>query len=150
MKIRTALFFVLLLIANGLCFANRDENMEPADGFFLPGGDAAAGQKAFTALKCNTCHWVQNNMELNPPVVQKAGPMLGEKQAGYAAGWIANSIVSPSHTIALDSDGEAEGNELSRMGDFSESMTVRQMINIVAYIKSLGEKNVSKNDSYES
>ncbi len=144
MKIKIGLFLVLILIASGLCFANRDENMEPGDGFFLPKGNPAAGQKAFTELKCNTCHWVENNIDLKPPVAQKAGPMLGDKQANYSAGWIANSIVSPSHTIARNFDGEFEAGELSRMGDFSEVMTVRQMIDIVAYIKSLGKQEVPK------
>lgn len=140
MKIKIVLFLTLLLIVSSLCFANRDENMEPAEGFFLPKGNSAAGQKAFTELKCNTCHWVQNNIDLKPPVAEKAGPMLGYKQAKYSSGWIANSIVSPSHTIARNFDGEFEERELSRMGDFSEIMTVRQMMDIVAYIKSLGKQ----------
>ncbi len=140
MKIKTGLFLILLLIASGLCLASRDENMEPADGFFLQKGNPAAGQKAFTELKCNACHWVENDAGLNPPVVEKAGPMLGAQQADYSAGWIANSIISPSHTIAPNFEGKYEKGELSRMGDFSETMTVRQMIDIAAYIKSLGGK----------
>ena len=140
MKIKAGLFLFLLLSASALSFADRDENMEPAEGFFLQKGDPAAGQKAFEVLKCNTCHWVQNNENLNPPIVQKAGPMIGSKQADYEAGWIANSIVSPSHTIAPNFQGEYEESQLSRMGDFSETMTVRQMMDIVAYIKSLGDK----------
>lgn len=141
MKFKTALFLAAFLMVSGVCFGiNRDEKMQPADGFFLPQGDPAAGEKAFSELKCNSCHWVQNNVDLNPPVAEKLGPVLGKKQAGYAAGWIANSIISPSHTIAAGTDGQAEGSDLSLMGDFTEEMTVRQMIDIVAYIKSLGEK----------
>ena len=137
-------YFLLMLLATLFCqtaFAeiNRDKDMEPANGFFLPQGDAISGKKAFEDLRCNSCHWVQNEISLSAPVADKAGPMLGVKQAGYASGWIANSIVSPSHTIAYGSNGQAEGSDLSRMGDFTETMTVRQMINIVAYIKSLGD-----------
>lgn len=140
MKIKTGLFLFSLLIISSLSFANRDENMQPADGLFIPYGDPVAGEKAFTELKCTSCHWVQNKANLNPPVAEKIGPVLGKKQAGYAAGWIANSIISPSHTIAVDSNGESDGSELSRMGDFTETMTVRQMIDIVAYIKSLDKE----------
>ncbi len=139
MKVKAGLFFMMILIVCGLCYANRDENMEPAEGFFLPKGNPAAGLKAFTELKCSACHWVENNIDLDPPVSEKAGPMLGHKQAEYSAGWIANSIVSPSHTIAANFDGEIEESDLSRMGDYSEIMTIRQMIDIVAYIKSLGD-----------
>lgn len=133
---------LLLILAPALTlFANRDENMEPAEGFFLQKGDVAAGEKAFADLKCTACHWVANNTDLKPPVAQKWGPMLGYKQAGYAEGWIANSIVSPSHTISRNFEGKYEDEELSRMGDFTEVMTVRQMIDLVAYIKSLGSEN---------
>ena len=150
MKIKISLLlFSLLLIAGTLSFANRDENMEPAEGFFLQKGNPVAGQKAFAELKCSSCHWVQNNVDLDTPVAAKLGPMLGSKQGGYPPGWIANSIVSPSHTIARNFEGEYEKGELSRMGDFSETMTVRQMMDLVAYIKSLGEKESSMSTSDE-
>ena len=150
MKIKTGLFlFLLLLIAGAHCFANRDENMEPAEGFFLPGGNPAAGQKAFADLKCFTCHQVEKSAEFLGPASKK-GPVLGGKQADYPSGWIANSIVSPAHTLVPDSYAEVETDELPEMNDFTEKMTVRQMIDIVAYIKSLGEKIGSRNGSDES
>ena len=131
---------MIFCFTNSLVFANRDEGMTPADGFFLPQGNAQAGERAFARLKCNSCHWVQNNIDLNVPVAEKVGPMLGSKQAGYSPGWIANSIVSPSHTIAINSGGEAEGSELSRMGDFRDTMTVRELTDIVTYIQSLDDE----------
>ena len=145
MKIKKAvLFLAVLLLSSGLCFANRDENMEPAKGFFLPKGDAAAGKKAFMDLKCFTCHQVENSSGFNHPLAAKPGPVLGKKQADYANGWIANSIVSPSHTIAFDSSAAAEDAQLSPMGDFTETMTVRQMIDLVAYIRSLGGEKLAE------
>ncbi|MBI3312829.1 MAG: cytochrome c [Candidatus Omnitrophica bacterium] len=135
-------FFLFILIFSGSGFAaiDRDEGMAPADGFFLPEGDGVRGKKAFMDLKCTSCHWVQNELNLSAPVAEKSGPILGTKQAAYAPGWIANSITSPSHTIGFDTDGQADESDLSRMGDFTETMTVRQMIDLVAYIKSLGEE----------
>ena len=135
---RTLSAGVLLLAFALSAYSNKDEGMTPANGFFLPQGDAAAGKKAFANLKCTACHWVQNEADLNVPAAEKPGPLLGPKQAGYSPGWIANSIVSPSHTIAWDSNGEAENSELSRMGDFKDTMTVRQLIDLVAYVRSLG------------
>ena len=144
MKIRIfCLAAVLGLTLIPLSHADRDEGMTPAEGFFLPKGNPEAGKKAFVRLKCTSCHWVQNEMDLSQPVTAKAGPMLGDQQARYSAGWITNSIVSPSHTIALDSNGKAENSELSRMGDFTEVMTVRQLIDIVAYIQSLDDRKNS-------
>lgn len=139
MKIRHALFILAALsIPAGILLGNRDDNMEPARAFFLQKGNAEAGKKAFADLKCFACHQVQGAKEFPAPPAAKPGPVLSKKQAGYAAGWIANSIVSPSHTIALNSEGTAEGSDLSRMGDFTDTMTVRQMMDLVAYIQSLG------------
>lgn len=134
---RTFLIAIILCLTSPLAFANRDDGMMPAESFFLPEGDAKAGKEAFERLRCNSCHWVRNRLDLSPPVADKPGPILTPKQADYSIGWLANSIISPSHTIALDSKGEAEGSELSRMGNFAETMTVREMIDIVAFIRSL-------------
>ncbi|MBI3317074.1 MAG: c-type cytochrome [Candidatus Omnitrophica bacterium] len=131
------IIFLSVFFAASSSLAGNDEGLVPADGFFLPNGNAKAGKAAFNQLKCNACHWVENDLELPPPVSDQEGPFIGRKQAAYAAGWLANSIVSPSHVIARDSDGRSEGSDLSRMGDMTETMTVRQLIDIVAYIRSL-------------
>ncbi len=144
MKIKAGLLLFFLMASGGVCFANRDENMEPARAFFLPKGNVEAGKKTYSDLKCYICHQVENETAFPAPSVQKPGPVIGKKQAGYASGWIANSIVSPSHTIALNSNGEDEKSGLSLMGDFSEGMTVRQLIDLTAYIKSEGGKGSSK------
>lgn len=141
MRIRIfILVFFLSICQFSVSYADRDAGLTPADGFFLPEGNAKAGQSAFARLKCSACHWVQNETELEVPVAEKAGPILGAKQANYAPGWIANSIVSPSHTIAIDSRGESDGSELSRMGDFRDTMTVRELIDLVSYIRSLSQQ----------
>lgn len=127
-----------ILVCQGICFASRDEGLEPAKYLFIPKGDVEQGKKAFVALKCTACHQTADHASATPPVAAKSGPTLGMTQAEYPAGWIANSIISPSHTIAVDSDGQSEGGKLSRMPDFTDVMTVRQLIDIIAYIKSQG------------
>ena len=146
---RRTISFILILFLGwmGYLFADRDNNMVPADGFFLPKGNAEAGRQAFLHMKCSSCHWVANDMQVPDPVTAKAGPMLGPKQAAYAPGWIANSIVSPSHTIARGSEGKAEGGELSRMADFTQTMTVRELIDLVAYIQSLKQDQPVKSSN---
>lgn len=143
MSTRMLLILILLSLISSAAFASRDEGMIPSNGFFLSQGSSKAGQMAFSRLKCDSCHWVQNGFDFKAPVTDKAGPVLGSKQAAYSPGWIANSIVSPSHTIALNSNGESEGSELSRMGDFKDSMTVRELMDIVSYLRSLGDQGSS-------
>lgn len=145
MRRTISLILILFLGWIGYLFAGRDEGMAPADGFFLPKGSAEDGRKAFNHLKCSACHWAANDMQVPDPITAKAGPMLGPKQAAYAPGWIANSIVSPSHTIARNSEpGKTEGGELSRMPDFSQTMTVRELIDLIAYIQSLKQAQPAK------
>lgn len=141
MKIKIGLTVMTLCLVSTLVFANRDEGMMPAEGFFLQQGDPQAGEAAFARLRCDACHWVRNNMNLQAPVADKIGPLLGPKQAGYEAGWIANSIVTPSHTIAIRSNGEADESELSRMGDFTETMTVKELMNLVAFLQTLDDED---------
>ncbi|OGW72733.1 MAG: hypothetical protein A2Y02_03135 [Omnitrophica bacterium GWA2_52_12] len=139
-KMIALLGLALLFTASPAVWAGKDEGMHPASGFFIPDGDAVKGRAAFERLKCATCHRVEKDAALAPPVAAKEAPKLGKKQGHYSRGWIANSIVSPSHTVAWDSDGQADDSDLSRMGDFTEAMTVRELIDLVAYIKSLGAK----------
>ncbi len=140
MKKWTLMSIVAFFLAVPLAGASKDEGMHPASGFFLPEGDAVKGRAAFDRLKCATCHRVENDAAFAPPVAAQEAPKLGARQARYSRGWIANSIVTPSHTIAWDSDGKADESDLSRMGDFTEAMTVRELIDLVTYIKSLGRK----------
>ncbi len=139
---KTIAVLIFLLCASQPLFADRDEGMTPADGFFLSQGSPEAGREAFVRLKCAACHWVQNETEFGNPVTRRTGPMLGWQQARYAPGWLANSFVSPSHTISMHSSEEMKDDELSRMPDFKEIMTVREMMDIVAYLRSLDTEDV--------
>jgi mono/diheme cytochrome c family protein len=104
----------------------------------LPNGDPAAGRVAFQVLKCTTCHRVAGQADLPAPVSSNRGPSLGPVTARKPAGEIASSIVAPSHTLS-DGRKRAEG-RLSPMGDFSQAMTVRQLSDLVAYLRSLDSK----------
>lgn len=134
---RTMMALILILGLAAPAAANRDEGMMKADYFFLPQGDAARGREAFLKLKCQTCHAVEGEKDFTVPVAEKAGPVLGTRQARYSPGWLADAIVSPSHTIAAGSGGKSESGNLSRMGDFKDAMTVGEMIDLIAYIRSL-------------
>jgi mono/diheme cytochrome c family protein len=107
-----------------------------AHGFRLPDGDPAHGRQVFLDLKCNACHEVAGE-DLPGPV---ADPPLGFELGGVVTsvktdGELVTAIVDPSHRLVAASppDRVASGG-LSRMGDFSEAMTVRDLIDVVAYL----------------
>ncbi len=110
--------------------AAKPDSMEAAEGFFLPQGDANAGREAFIQLKCVTCHTVNGDSTLPAPISANPGPMLRKWKGDVACGEVMDAIVSPSHRIK----GELAEGQDSHMGDFSSVMTVRQLIDITAYL----------------
>jgi hypothetical protein len=130
----------LLAVGGTVGWAVSEEGAE-YEGLTLvvPQGDAAAGERAFVELSCTSCHRVVGHDDLPVPVSANLGPVLGPVQAAHAqveGGSVASSIISPSHVVTRQGGEEREG-KLSPMGDFSEAMTVRQLIDLLAFIRSL-------------
>lgn len=105
----------------------------------LPEGEEERGRQAFQDLKCSSCHAIAGDPELKDPVASKPGPALGLKQSSYRTRFLAQSIIDPSHAIAPGFK-EKENPLQSRMGDFTETMTVRQLADLVAYLRSRDEE----------
>jgi hypothetical protein len=105
---------------------------------FLPEGEVAEGRKAFMDSRCNTCHAVPSE-NIERRVEGNIGPDLGEAQAAKTRDMLATSIIAPSHAFAGENPEQYKAGGLSRMGDYSRSMTVRQWIDLVTYIKSLSQ-----------
>ncbi len=102
----------------------------------LPEGDAAAGREAFVSLMCTSCHAVEGAEDLPKPVAQVPVPVLGSRHAKESPGKLASAIVSPSHEVS-DEVLMKTWSELSPMGDFTSAITVRQLVDLVAFLRSL-------------
>lgn len=106
-------------------------------GFHIPDGDAMAGQAAFVELKCNACHRV-DGVDLPPPVADPSVPVVlgGRTPRARTDGELVGAIVDPSHKLAPGyPKANLKSGDLSRMGDFSDAMTVRQLIDVVAFLQ---------------
>jgi mono/diheme cytochrome c family protein len=106
----------------------------------LPVGDVAAGRQAFLDLKCTACHGVPSEPEFPRPVSANPGPPIDAGIAGSDASYVAAAVMTPSHAISPDTSPEVRANiegVLSPMGDFSQVMTVRQMIDLQEYLRSI-------------
>ncbi len=124
-----------LLLAASLAHAGPDVDHQKID-LVVPVGDPQAGREAFAALNCTSCHAVQGDRDLAQPVAMVPVPVLGSTHGKMSPGKLASSIVSPSHTVSKEVAVQTEG-ELSPMGDLTEAMTVRQLIDLVAFLRSL-------------
>jgi mono/diheme cytochrome c family protein len=107
----------------------------------LPKGDVAAGRQAFLDLKCHTCHRVTAEPRLPPPVADARGPDLDATLQRQDASALAAAIIAPSHAFSVRTSAELRERlrreAVSPMGDFSRVMTVRQLADVLAYLKSV-------------
>ena len=117
---------VLTIVAASCAQEQEEPAIVTTSDFFLPVGDVAAGREAFVALECYSCHAVPSDPEMPPPDGEVQGPECGGALAGKSREFIADSIISPSHIIPPP---EME----SPMEDLRAEMTVKQLIDLVAF-----------------
>lgn len=110
--------------------------VETRAGLRLPAGDAAAGKAVFERTRCYTCHEVAGHA-FPSPSLSPAAVRLTEEQARKNAEELAQAIISPSHTVSGTASGVAEGGELSKMGDLSQALTIRDVADLVAFLQSV-------------
>lgn len=108
-------------------------------GFRLPAdGDIERGRAAFVALECSNCHTIPGVvLEASPKFDLGPIPLGGEVREVRTDGFLVTSIIHPSH-IQVRSPREEmmtpEGE--SRMPDYTDRMTVRQLVDVVAFLQS--------------
>ena len=127
---RAIIYSVLLC---GVLAASQ-ESYRPRPSY-LAMGDARSGRQAYLVLKCNTCHTVAGEpIGAKPP--RLSGPQLGKSLALESPEQIADSIAAPGHNISKKR-GPWEQKPISSMGDYTRIMTVRQLMDLIAYLRSL-------------
>lgn len=107
--------------------------------FTVPPGDPKAGRAAFVKFECFKCHAVKG--EEFPGVAKTAadvGPDLTEMGGRHPPEFFTQSIIDPNAVILTDK-GYTGPDGKSIMPDYSQSMTVRELVDVVAYLKSLKE-----------
>jgi len=135
-------FTLLAAAVLAAVLAGCDSGPKSGRGFHLPEGDIEKGKAAFLALKCNTCHRV-NGVDLPSPVSSAPTNIVLGGEVSYVStyGELVTSVIHPSHGLAEGFKKEQlkEG-KLSPMPEFNDVMTVRQMIDLVAFLQSRYKK----------
>jgi len=110
-------------------------------GFSLPKGDAGTGQLVFVEYRCIECHTLSGT-EFSEEVENSEHETMveigGEVTRVKSYGDLVTSIINPSHKLAkgylvkdiTDQDGE------SKMRNYNEELNVRELIDLVAFLKS--------------
>ncbi len=102
--------------------------------FTLPKGDAAKGRAAFEKFECFKCHEVKGERFPAPSDAANAGPELAHMSAHHPPEFFAESIVNPRAVIDR---GFAAPDGSSKMPSFNDSMTVQEVVDLVAYLSGL-------------
>jgi mono/diheme cytochrome c family protein len=107
----------------------------PGWKFTLPKGDPAKGREVFAKLECFKCHEVKGQSFPTPSDPANAGPELASMASHHAAEFIAESIVNPNAVI--DDAKFRASNGSSKMPSFNDSINVQELVDLVAFLKSL-------------
>jgi L-cysteine S-thiosulfotransferase len=115
-------------------------NFRSSAGFRLPDGDPERGKTAFVELKCYTCHTV-SGMDLavrgKEYAYLRSVVLGGETRRVKTYGELVTCIINPSHSLAKGYPRELiTKNGQSAMANFNDTLTVQQLIDLVAFLQS--------------
>ncbi len=116
---------------------HRHGGVPPGWQFRVPAGSPTAGREAFVTLRCHSCHTVTG--ESFPPVQpseRSAAPDLAGMGTFHPAAYLLESILHPN-AVVVTGPGYVGSDGLSIMPDYSDLLTVRQLLDLVAYVQSL-------------
>src|SRR5688572_17666887 len=109
----------------------------PGWKFTLPPGDPKAGRETFGKLECNKCHEIVPDFPTGERGAGDVGPALTGMGAHHPAEYFAQSIVDPNAVI-LSGPGFVGPDGRSVMPDYRDAVTFTELVDLVAYLKSLG------------
>jgi mono/diheme cytochrome c family protein len=108
--------------------------------FTLPKGDPAEGRKILVEVECYKCHEVKG--EKFPALAEGekgVGPELSQMAGMHPPEFFAESIINPNAVIDPDAQklGYVGEDGKSKMPDYNSVLTVKQVVDLAAYIASL-------------
>ena len=118
---------------------HRHGGTPPGWRFTVPEGDPRAGRAVFIKLECYSCHRVAGEFFSGGTKDQKPGPELSGMGGMHPTEYLAEAIMNPNAVI-ITGPGYTGPDGLSTMPDYSELLTLRQLLDLVAYLKSLTPK----------
>lgn len=127
---------LIVLFVLGAC----DNRRESSEGFRLPAGNAEAGATVYAAMNCSSCHGIQTEGEDAAPAGTKTLTLGGISSNLPSDGYLVTAIINPSHVIKLQPGIESTlPSGQSRMLDFNDVLSVRQLVDLVAFLQTLHE-----------
>lgn len=108
----------------------------PGWTFRWPPGDPVRGRQLFVKFECYSCHEVKGEGFPVPREAGQVGPELAAMGALHEPEYFAEAIVNPSAVIE-PGKGYAAPDGSSRMPSYNDTVTVQEVADLVAYLRSL-------------
>ena len=113
--------------------------------FAIPPGDHHAGRQVFIDFECFKCHEVVGEEFPAPKAEQgDVGSALSGMGAMHSAEYFAEVMIDPNASVAwrikhhkAEKKGYLGPDGTSKMPSYNDTMTIQQLIDVVAYMKSL-------------
>ncbi|MBZ5623446.1 MAG: hypothetical protein LAQ69_32695 [Acidobacteriia bacterium] len=88
-------------------------------------------------LGCHSCHEV-SGLDLPRPTVQPLVPVVlgGEVDKKLSDAYLLTAMINPSYQLAPYPKDQITSGGVSRMPSYSDRLTVRQAIDVVAFLQS--------------
>jgi mono/diheme cytochrome c family protein len=104
--------------------------------FSWPKVDPAKGREVFQKLECHSCHEVRGERFPTPTDPGRVGPELSAMGPLHPPEYFAEAIINPGAVIE-PGRGYAAADGSSKMPSYSDSLTVQETIDLVAYLRQL-------------
>lgn len=104
--------------------------------FTWPKGDPGRGRAVFAKLECYSCHEVRGEKFPAPKDRDKVGPELSVMGPLHDVDYFAEAIVNPSAAIEKGKGYQAADGS-SKMPSFNDSLSVQELIDLVAFLRAL-------------
>lgn len=101
-----------------------------------PEGDPERGREVFARFECYKCHEVKGQSFPGPTDREAVGPELSAMGPLHDPEYFAEAIVNPTATIEKGKGYQAPDGS-SKMPSFNDSMTVQELIDLVAFLRGL-------------
>lgn len=133
--------------AGGQPAAGQAHEMPKDWKFTLPKGDPAKGREVFTKLECFKCHEVKGQTFPGMREAASVGPELSGMAAHHDAEFFAEAIMNPGAVVDEPQWRGPDGT--SKMPSFNESITVQELVDLVAFLKSLAPPAASTSTEHK-
>jgi Cytochrome c len=115
---------------------HRDHGTPTGWRFTWPTGDRARGREVFAKYECFSCHEVRGEQFPVPRDAGNVGPELTAMGPAHEAEYFIEAIIHPNAVLERGKGYEAVDGS-SRMPSFNDTLTVQELLDLVAYLKAL-------------